>query len=314
MCYNIQAMTKAIAELKGKKVSWVNVTKTGKEELATLKRRFGFFDFDLKDCPPPIQRPKLVERPGYFFMILLFPVYDRTTRKIRPVEVDFFIKRNLIVTVHEKLPAMESIFAEATKNRGERDKLLGGSSAELLTKILDELLDTCFPMLLHIAHEVDAVEDHMTEVRERQTIGEIFRVKTNIVNFKRCIQPHKEVLRKLAKQAPDLLETKNLENLFARLVDHTKEIWDALESSADALTAIEDTHLSLLNFYTNDTIRVLTIFAVIVFPLSLVAGIFGMNTVNAPFIGGDYDFWVVMGLMAVGGLGMLAYFKWKKWL
>ncbi|MDP3985796.1 MAG: magnesium transporter CorA family protein [bacterium] len=304
----------AIAELKSNRVTWINVTHPGSRELAALKRRFHFLDMDLRECPPPFQRPKLVVRPDYLFMILLFPRFDRATKKIKPIEIDFFIGKNFLVSVHDNHhSSLTELWDSFGKTKGKRG-FLAKNPAELLYELLDTLLDSCFPMLVHLANEIDTVENHMSDVHNRDTIRKIFRLKTNIVNFKKCMQPHKSVIRKLIAAAPTFFPTKVLSTYFQHLVEHTKEIWDNLETSAETLDAIEDSHMSLLNFRANDIVRILTIFAVIVFPLTLIAAIFGMNTTDTPIVGNPLDFWIIIGLMSAGTLGMIIYFRWKKWL
>lgn len=305
----------AMTEVKGAKVKWINVTKAGMGELAALKRRFKFHEIDLNECRPPLQRPKLAPRPSYLFMILLFPVFDRKTREIHPIEVDFFIGKNFLVTVHEgELPSLNEMVKKVQVESSRRAALLNVDQARLLYELLDALLDGCFPMLTHILNDIDVIESHMTEVRNRETIYEVFRIKTNLVNFKKAVQPHKIVMRRLIATAPKFFPTEKLVAYFQNLVDHANEIWDNLASHSDTLDAIEDTHLSLLNFRASDTMRVLTIFAVIVFPLTLLAAIFGMNTQNTPFIGHPFDFWIIIALMISGVCGMIAYFKLKGWL
>ncbi len=305
----------AIIKLKGTKVSWVNVSQAREEELAALKKNYKFLDLDLKECPPPLQRPKLVERPNYLFLILVFPFFDRATRQIRLSEIDFFITRQTVVMVHDqRLEPLKKLFARAQKEKRLSAGLLNGSPTKLLYRLLDELLDSLFPILAHIGQDIDLVENKMTEVHDRRTIHEIFRIKSNLVGFKKSMQPHKTVIRKLIATISRFGEVSNLLTYFQNLVEHTKEIWDTLENYSSTLTAIEDTHLSLLTFRTNDIIRTLTIFAVIVFPLTLFAAIFGMNTIHTPIVGQEADFWIILGLMASSTGVMLAYFKSKRWL
>lgn len=304
-----------IKEVKGTKVSWVHATRTSKEELLALKKRFRFDPLDLADCAPPLQRVKLVERSSYLFLILLFPVFDRKSRQVKPVEVDFFIGKNYLVTINQpEIEGVKKIFESAQKDRHLRMKLLGESPARLLYELLEEMTAECFPMLFHIERDIDSVEEKMTEIHHRATIHEIFRIKTNIINFKRSMQPHKAAARRLVALAPRFFKTERLISYFKHLVEHTKEIWDELESSSDTLDAIEDTHLSLLNFRANDIIKTLTIFAVIVFPLTLVAAIFGMNTINTPIVGHELDFWVIIAIMAASTAAMLAFFKYRRWI
>ena len=71
-----------IHELKFRKSSWINIDKADAGSVAYLRKAYGFLLEDLKETLPPIQRAKLVERPNYLFVILLFPYYDRATKKI----------------------------------------------------------------------------------------------------------------------------------------------------------------------------------------------------------------------------------------
>ena len=80
------------------------------------------------------------------------------------------------------------------------------------------------------------------------------------------------------------------------------------------MDALHSTNQSLIDFRINEIIKTLTIFSVIVFPLTLIAAIFGMNAANMPIVGSPYGFWIILGLMASGTICMLFYFKRRKWL
>lgn len=312
--YNNHMQKEAIQEIKGTGATWVNLTKVSKAELAGLSKRFGFLDIDLHSCLPPVQRPDIAVRDKYLFMTLLFPVYDRKTGLVRPSEVDFFITKKTIITIHTNgLPPVTELMTQLKRYKNLREKTLH-NPAELLYHILDNLINHCFPMLAHISKDVDSVEERITKMTDRHTIDEIYRLKNNIVDFKKSMKPHATVVRKLIATAPKFFPTKKLDIYFQNLVDHIQDIWDRLEGDSETLDALEDSHISLLNVRTNDVMRVLTLFAVIVFPLTLVAGIFGMNTLHTPIIGDPHDFWIIIFLMMVGMLAMLGYFKWRKWL
>ena len=83
-------------------LAWINITGTGKKELDHVVKNIpGLDPLDLKDIPPPTQRPKLIVRENYLFLILNFPVYDRQTREISTSEVDFIINHERLVTVND---------------------------------------------------------------------------------------------------------------------------------------------------------------------------------------------------------------------
>src|SRR6056297_2632035 len=89
-----------VQKIETKNLVWVDVSNPGEQEMEFLKEKFGFNDFHIEDCKAKIQRPKLNTTNNYIFMVLLFPVYNKKTRKITPSEVDFFISSAYLVTVH----------------------------------------------------------------------------------------------------------------------------------------------------------------------------------------------------------------------
>jgi magnesium transporter len=300
-------------EIKCGKHRWVDVSDTESSTLAALHKQFSFLKLDLEDCTPPLERAKFVIRENYIFLILLFPVYNTKTGSAHVRELDLFIGKDFLVTVHaQALPPITALLAKL-KKQGEADDT-PNSCGELLYQVLDGLLDACFPMLSDLTNKIDEIEDRMEDTHNGKTINDIFKIKTSIVNFKKALWPQKSILRKLLKQVPKFVTDKTLPDYLEHLVGHTKEIWDDLERNAHTIKAIEDTHVSLLNFRTNNIMRMLTIFAVIVFPLTLFAAIFGMNTVTTPIIGHPQDFWIILGLMFAGTLLMILLFKKKKWV
>jgi len=303
-------MLNTIQEFKTKKFSWINVRNNGPKEVDYLRKKFKFDELDLKDCLPPIQRPKLVDRKNYLFMILLFPVFNRETRVIHASEVDFFITPKTLVTVHVgELQALEEIFTKCG------DKTINCKDpAALIHEILNQLLLSCFPMLVHINTDIDNVETKLRYEFEKGTITEILRIKTNIVNLRKAMQPHKQVIRSLVAAAPKFFRTKQLALYFENLINYTKEIWDLLDNYKDTIDALHETNVSLINFRVNEIMKTLTIFSVIVFPLTLLAAIFGMNMAGMPLMNHPYGFWIVLGLMFCGATGLLLFFEKKGWL
>lgn len=303
-------MIKNILEFRGAKFSWTNVTKNGVKEIEYLGKKFGFHEIDLKDCLPPLQRPKLVVRPDYLFMILLFPVFNRKTGTLHASEVDFFITRGTLVTVNSNnIAPLQEIF---DKCRAKKNKC--SNIPDLLHEILHELLLSCFPMLVHISTDIDNVENQLRSEFEKGTITEILRIKTNIVNFRKAMQPHKQVIRALVAETPKFFPAQKIKIYFENLINYTKEIWDLLLNYKDTIDALHETNVSLIDFRINEIMKTLTIFSVIVFPLTLLAAIFGMDLPGMPLANNPYGFWIILATMLFGTLGLLWFFEKKKWL
>ncbi len=295
---------------------WTDVRNPTFASLDVLKRRHSFLhDTDLRDCLPPYQRPKLIERDGYLFAVLLFPVYDRQSGVIRSSEITFFIGPDFAVTSHaSELRAVTDAASRASRETAFRVDKLNGSPARLLDTLLRDLLSGCFPMLAHVSTDIDAVEAAIFKDADEATVREVLRIKTNIANFRKIMQGHAVVLRKLLDRGPRLFDASVLSASYRDLSDHINEIWDALGSYKDSIDALHESQVSLVSFQTSRTTKHLTAIALVIFPTTLVATIFSMRAENIPFMGNPNDFWIMIGLLLTVMTGTAAAMKRKNLL
>lgn len=303
--------------IKSKKLSWLNIVNASESEIFYLKKKFNFNEFDLEDsyAHKHAQRPKINVRPDYIFIVLLFPVYNRKDRSITPAEVDIYLTKDHLVTLHyNQLDNMRDFFNECENDKQLRDLYLGDPT-NLLYEILERQYSALFPMLDHISLNINDIEKNIFAGKERQMVTEILVIKRNIVYFRKIMQAHKNVYKKIISLQTNFLNSQNRNHLFfADLIEQVKNIWDILENHQQTINALEDTNNALVTFKLNDIMRTLTIFSVIVFPLTLMAAIFGMNVETIPISGSDYDFWKILFLMLLASFGMYFYFKHKKWI
>jgi len=308
-----------LTSVKGGGLTWIMAKKNDPRTLKALRDSFNYHQVDLADTAPPVQRQKLVERDKYLFMILQYPVFNRETRIITSAEVDFYIEPDRLVTVDSvglaPLQDLYRAFQDSVKPGSAIQGPLFADIPHLMYGILNDLTTSIHPMLRHLTADVEDIEDKLFTDFERALIKDLLRVKTNIVNVRKCMQGHKMIIRRLIEAAerryPD---SRRFEEYFDRLVDETKEIWGELELQKDTINALHETSASLVDFQINEIMRTLTMISVIVIPLTLLASIFGMNAVSMPFVSQPYGFWMIIFIMAAGVVGMLAYFRYKKWL
>lgn len=302
-------------EIKIKKLRWIDIPHYREPELEALNQEFDFHPLDLKACLPPLQRPKLVAYPEYTFMILQFPVYDRNTRKIDSVEIDFFIGKDYLITVHDgRHPVMAEFFEQCAQDLQARQNHFQESAAALLYELLNRLLISIFPMLNHVSQDIDEVENHILSENQQTVITELLILKRNIVNFRKIMQAHKHVIEKLIENHSLPLSAVKFRLYFKGLIEQTKEIWDSLANYQDTVNALHDAHASLINTKSNQAMKVLSAFAVIIFPLTLIAAIFAMRTEGMPFVTHPHSFWYIVSGMALLGSTMMIIFKRRKWL
>ncbi len=253
------------------------------------------------------------EYPDYLFGILHFPVYDKAVQRLNAAELDFFVGNGYLVTlpVVELLPVTR-LFARCQEDDELRDQLFSKGSGYLLYHILDDLFDYCFPILDKIGHKLDSVEDDMFEERAEDVVRDISNVKQEIISYRKIIKPERSTLRTLERQVERFLP-EDLELYFDDIVDASERIWDLLDNYKEVADALEQTNESVISHRQNDVLRVLTVVTVILLPLTLITGIFGMN-VHFPGFESAAAFWVLAGFMLGLAIGLTAFFRLKRWL
>jgi magnesium transporter len=302
-----------IQELSAHGLTWVHLERIDADTLLQLAERFGWHELDLEDVLSKRQRPKLDEYAEYLFVVLHFPVYDTAIQRLNAGELDFFVGQDYLVTLpNVELLPVSRLFARCEDDEELRDDLFSKGSGYLLYHVLDDLFDYCFPMLDKIGHKLDVIEDDLFEGRSQEAVRDISNVKQEIISYRKIIKPERATLRVLERHTARFLP-ESLELYYDDLVDAAERIWDLLDNYKEVVEALEDTNESVISHAAQYRLQILTVASVILFPLTLIASIFGMN-VGLPGGGGIGTFWIIVGAMAVLGLGMLGFFRWKRWL
>jgi magnesium transporter len=308
-----------ISELQGDGVTWVHLLGPTTEEAQLLASRFGWHPLDVEDVLSRRQRPKVdvyADDPegGYLFAVLHFPVYDKTIGRLNAGELDVFLGPGYLVT----LPAVELrpvtlLFRRAYENEEFRHQLLSRGTGRLFYEVLDDLYDYCFPILDKIGFKLEQIDEEIGAAEgAKELVTDIHKVKQEIISYRKIIKPQRPTLRQLERSIERFLP-ENLELYFDDIVDASERIWDLLDNYKEVVEALEDTNESLISHQQNDILYVLTVFIVVLTPLTFITGFFGMN-VHFPGIGSYDAFFASLGLMAVTLVGMLAFFRWRRWL
>lgn len=307
--------TKKYKQIKTQQLRWLHLVTPKAKDLETIRNNFNFHPLDIEDCLSPAQRPKLDEYPNYLFMILTFPYYVREEREIKASEIDFFIGPNYLITVTDgMLPPLNNFFEQCQINDTFRTKYLGEGPTQLLYALLNKLQLYLYPMLDHISEDIQNIEKVIFQGYEKKMVKEILFVKRNIVNFRKIMQAHKNVIRKFIAKRNKFFIPNAVTIYFANILEQTKDIWDILEGLKENVEALHNTNESLISFRLNDIMKILTIISVILLPINLIASIFGMNTPIMPFVNNPYGFWIILGLMGALIILFIIFFRKKGWL
>ena len=198
-------------------------------------------------------------------------------QRLNAAELDLFIGQDYVVTIpNRELLPVSRLFSRCEDDENLREQLFARGSGRLLYEILDDLFDYCFPILDKIAFKLDVIEDEMFEGASEEIVRDISNVKQEIISYRKIIKPERSTLRVLERRVEDFLP-EELELYFDDIVDAAERIWDLLDNYKEVVEGLESTNESVISHRQNDVLRLLTVFSVIVLPLTLITGIFGMN-------------------------------------
>lgn len=303
-----------VESLEAEGLTWVNIERPTRRETDYLAQIYPFHPLDLDDCLSRIQRPKIDEYPDYLFLVFHFPVFNKQTRVTTPSQLSVFIGADYLVTLHQgNLKPLVKFFRECRLDKAVRETAMGGGSGYLLYQITDRLVDYCLPILNKIGSNIEQVEEEIFSRSLPRSIREISILRRDVIALRRIIWPLRAVAGSLKPRVGRYTKT-DLSVYFDDLVDHVDKIWDGLDEYKEIIEGLNDTHDSLASNRTNEIIRMLTIIATILLPITVVASIFGMNIPLGPF--GDSSlaalYVVLICLVIIGG--MLYFFRRQNWI
>jgi len=311
---NRKTMTK-IMEYRGRATTWIHVGHADITNIRALNKVFPMHEHDLRELLPALQHSKCIIRPGYAFLVFIFPLRDQETGGVKETELDVFLTANTLVTVNHgnRLADLTALSDEMT-SAVKRELILSQDPAEVFLSLLDRIYRSIFPLLVQLSHDVRVVENELFEESGREdTIRKVLFLKNSNARARKAFQGHKYALTELRAG----LSTLNLPvpNHFNHLVSETIDIWNTLESQRESIDTLHETNETLLTYRTNKVMKMLTIFTSILLPLSLLSS---LVLINAPivnnFMQSPIGFPALLIAMAAMTAGMLIFFRVKRWM
>ena len=294
-------------------LTWVNIESPTERETEYLAQNYSFHPLDLDDCLSRIQRPKIDEYKNYLFLVFHFPVFNIKARVTTTSQLSVFIGEKYLVTLHKgELKPLVKLFKECQIDEESQQENFSRGSGYLLYRIVDRLVDYCLPILNKIVDNIEDIEDNIFSDGMRGAVKGISILRRDIISFRRIIWPMRAVIGSLE---PKIRRFTNMDMAvyFGDTVDHVDKIWDALDEYKEVIEGLNDTYDSLATNRTNDVIRMLTIIATILLPITVVASIYGMN-IPLPFQNSSYSLLFVFLIMLTIIGGMLYFFHRQRWI
>ncbi len=302
--------------IASEKVVWTNVVDPTLHDVAALRRSYPHIHpLNLEDITSRIERPKVDFQDDYTFVVVQFPKWDARTRLTRGSEINFFVGRGYLITVHDGvLKPLLNAFQRAASDEEEREKLLGTTAWHAFYLLMDRLVDYIFPIMNKVENNIRSIEERIFDnVREEVLIRDISLVRRDVYALRRIIRQQIPILEEMERRRHSTQHDDEMEEYFGDLIDHIQKARDIIDEDAEIITSLSDTADTLLTHRLNGVIRILTVISVIFFPLTLLTGVWGMN-IDLPLQDRENAFLIISLIMAAIVTSMIAYFRRRNWL
>ena len=307
-----------IIEHKNKNITWVDLENPTQDEARKVAEKYHIDPFVADELLAPTLRPKVDYHDNYIYLILHFPIAqgkdsDENPRN-RIQEVDFIIGEKFIITTRYNAVDALLEFSKAFEVQAILNRFKSYDHAGyLFFYMIQHLYRSFMNRLESISDQLTDIEHKIFSGQEKQMVFEISKLNRLLLNYQQATHMHKEILESFQTAGTKLFGKDFGYHLHGILGEYHR-VKNEMAGSKDYLDELRNTNDSLLSTKQNEVMKILTVTTFIVLPLSLIAGIFGMNTKSTPIVGHPQDFLIVLGVMLVITGSLFILFRFKKLL
>ena len=292
--------------------TWINVNGLNHvEQIEKLGQHFELHPLIIEDIASTKQRPKVDEYEDYLFIVLKMLYFDEG-QNLKIEHISFVLGNNYVLSFQET----EGDVFEPVRDRlrAGKGRARGLGADYLLYILMDAIVDNYFALIETFGDKIEVLEDKLFDNKSDENItSEIQILKKEILKIRRAVYPLREVINKLEK-AENVLINEKTHNYLRDLYDHIIQVSESIDIYREMIWGLMDMYMSTISNKMNEVMKVLTIMASIFIPLTFLAGIYGMNFENIPELKFEYGYFVLLGIMLLVFVGMIYYFRKRRWL
>ncbi len=293
-------------------ITWININGLNHvNAIEKIGEHYQLHPLVLEDIVNIAQRPKIDEYDDYLFVVLKMLYYD-ANEKIVSEQVSFILGNEYVLTFQE---AEGDVFDTVRDRiRQAKGRVRNMQADYLLYVLIDAVVDHYFSVIEVLS---DKIEDFETAIFsgnvDNNTSKNIQNLKREILKVRRAIFPLREVINRIEKNDRSLIQKKTL-TYYRDIYDHLIQLTENIDIYREMIWSLMEMYMTTISNKMNEVMKVLTIMASIFIPLTFIAGIYGMNFNYMPELQYKYGYFTVWGVMIAIFIGLLIYFKRKKWL
>lgn len=308
----VDSLEECVPLKESESITWINID--GIQHVDVVERVGKIFDLHplvMEDILNTEQRAKLEEHGNYLYVVIKVLDYDEGEQEARLSQLSLVLGRNFVLTFQDRPTDALNPLRERIRHSRGRIRKLGADY--LLYALLDAVVDHYFVVLDKLAVRVERIEESVANNPRQSVVGEIFRLKRQMVILRKAVWPLREMIVELQHEETGLVH-ESTSAYLRDLLDHVLQIIEGIDSYREMLSDSLEVYMSIMSNRTNGVMKVLALFSAIFMPLTFITGIFGMNFKNFPELDWTYGFQGTVVLMVVLGVAMLVFFRLKRWL
>ncbi len=304
-------MDLARAPLAEGELLWVDL-EAEHEVAESFLRELEFHPLAIEDTFTLQHQPRVEEYANHLFVIVRgidFNAKDPLA-ELHTLKLAAFLSGPRLVTVHRAASrSINTIRRRILESR----RMPTSGLVQVLATVCDEMIDHYFPVLDEIGGEIEELEASVLAQPSQEHLERILDLRRKLSEVRRAMLPHRAVFGHLAGSRSPIFDASTTLS-FRDTLENVMRLADAVDQQRDQLGNVKDTYLSVVSQRTNDIMKVLTLFSAVMLPLTFIAGVYGMNFEHMPELATRYGYFVVLGVMAAVGTGMVLWFKRRRWL
>jgi magnesium transporter len=308
----------AIQRLTHGRITWLDIVHPTPIDVDELRELYPYIHpLNLEDVQSHMERPKIDEDEDYLFVVMHFPHWDAKKALSRSREVDIFVGRGYVVTIHDGiLRPLTKLWEDCQNDENQREKMFGRGANHAFYQIIDTLVDYILPILRKVDGNIRRIEEDIFNADTRQVIRDIALLRRDVIALRRIIRQQVPIVEQLERVEHPIIHD-DLEEYFGDIADHLYKARDIIDEDYEIISSFADTVDTLASHRINEVMRILTVISVIMLPLTLVTSFYGMNIPlpgQSNFSAKDDPFWILLALMIILAIGLLVYFRRRGWL
>lgn len=303
-------LSDCLSHVKPNMVKWINVEGLHKPELVEkIGKIYNIHPLTLEDIVHVEQRPKFEDYDHYVLAIMKMIRY---TTEVESEQLSIILFENTVISFQEPEggDAFDIIRNRLRQGKGRVRKLGADYLAYALT---DAVVDCYFTAIEKIGDRIEEIEEDIISQSNKKSLLQLYHLKREMIYLRKQVWPMRDLINNMIRSETNLINPTS--DIYLRdLSDHVTRIIDTVETYRDLLSGIMDIYLSSNANKMNEVMKVLTIMSSIFIPVTFIAGVYGMNFDYMPELKSQNGYFVVLGIMAAVIIGLLIYFKRRKWM